>query len=374
MTILLMPSLRCNLKCRYCFERPVWLSGAADLEANLDAMIGVLKRLVKEYGRGSVCLHGGEPLTLPIDKMEYLFSTIRKLGCNPSMQTNGTLITDEHIRLFKKYNVHVGVSVDGSPTVYTLRGERREIAEKVNENLLKMRRAGVSVGVLCVLHKANATGGSLGKLCNWVEWLNSLRIGGRFLIMKDFFGEAGEYELTPDELAVAWEKLYEVLRKRRAEYNWSPFRDFILSLQGRRKDAVCWMNECDPFCTKACHVILPDGSETICDRAFHMGLLLRPDSVFTIRQKILAETDCKDCPWFPDYCVGGCPLDGEDGDWRNKSKWCPAIKRMFELISKDYPPKKPVQAKPQPPRPPIRGGHGDVPHRDFSNHLDSSFR
>ena len=368
----MMPSLRCNLKCKYCFERPVWSSAAAEIPANLDAMVGVLKRVVGEYGRGgSICLHGGEPLTLPIDELEYFFSEIRRLGCSPSIQTNGTLITDEHIQLFRKYGVHVGLSVDGPPEIHDLRGGRREIVEKVNENLLKMRGAGVSVGVLCVLHRGNATGENLDKLCEWVSWLHNLRVTGRFLIMRDFFDTSNEYELTPEELARAWEKLYLTLRKYNAEQGWSPFRDFILSLSGRRNEAVCWMNECDPFCTKACHVILPDGSETICDRAFHMGLLLRPAGELLIRQEILAATDCGGCRWFRDYCVGGCPLDGEGGDWRNKSKWCPAIMHMFELISKDYPPVKPAQqAQPQVCRP-IAGGHADIPHGDFSNHMDS---
>ena len=36
----------------------------------------------------------------------------RKYGSN-GIQTNGVLINDEHIRMFRDYKVHVGVSVDG---------------------------------------------------------------------------------------------------------------------------------------------------------------------------------------------------------------------------------------------------------------------
>ncbi|MEM2370806.1 MAG: radical SAM protein [Candidatus Bathyarchaeia archaeon] len=372
MTILVMPSLRCNLKCLYCFERPVWESSASELEANVDAIIGVVRRVVREYGGGgSVCLHGGEPLTLPIETLEYFFSAISRMGCRPSIQTNGVLITDEHIKLFRKYSVHIGVSVDGPPDIPTLRGEKKEYVAKVNENLLELRQAGVSVGVLCVLSRANATGESLDKLCRWVEWLHNLRISGRFLTMRDFFGVSSEFELSPEEMTEAWLKLYDVMDRLGEDCNWSPFRDVMLSLQGRRRDAVCWMNECDPFATRSCHVILPDGSETICDRAFHNGLLLRPDDCMDIRQKILAESDCKGCRWFGDYCVGGCPLDGVDNDWRNKSKWCMAIKALFEKMSYKYPPAKPAMETQIRVEASGMVRHGDTPHGDWSNHGDS---
>jgi len=363
MTILLMPSLSCNLRCTYCFERPVWESEVARLRCNVDAITSVLEKLVMKYGRGSVCIHGGEPLTLPISELEYLFNYIRGRGLSPSIQTNGTMITERHIELFKKYNVHVGVSVDGPPEIARLRGGDVVLLRQANDAIARMREKGVSVGVLCVLSKVNATGEALDKLCNWARWLNSIGVSGRFLTMKDFFGISEEFELTSDEMADAWEKLYYALESIGAADNWSPFHDLILSLQGRRKDAVCWLNECDPFCTQACHVILPDGTETICDRAFFMGLLLRPESSMNIRQQMLANSDCRGCRWFPDYCVGGCPLDGEGGDWRNKSKWCKAIDRMLTILSKRHPPTKPTCTGYSP-------THGDIPHGDFTDHSD----
>lgn len=362
MTILIMPSLSCNLQCKYCFERNVWSSEVSNLKHNPDAIFSVLEKIVYQYNAKHVCLHGGEPLTLPISELEYYMLKLRNMGLSISIQTNGTLITDAHINLFKKYGVYVGISIDSPPEIHTLRGDK-VASYLVNKIIHNMVKEGINVGILCVLSKVNAVGEALDNLCKWVINLSELGIEGRFLKMKDFFGITKEFELTPEEMANAWEKLYYTLRSIGAENKWSPFRDFILSLQGRRREAICWLNECDPFCTSACHVILPDATETICDRAFFMGLLIRPNTQSNIRQQILANTDCKDCKWFPDYCVGGCPLDGIDGDWRNKSKWCIAINKMFDIISKDYPPCPPIyQEIPY---------HGDVPHGDFTNHGDS---
>ncbi|MEM2365687.1 MAG: radical SAM protein [Nitrososphaerota archaeon] len=364
MTILVMPSLTCNLKCQYCFERNVWESEVSGLKHNPDAIFSLLENVVRKYNANHVCLHGGEPLTLPLNELEYYMHRIRNMGLSISIQTNGTLITKEHIKLFKKYGVHVGISVDGPPEIDTIRGSDKKINHLLDKVINEMVKEKVSVGVLCVLSKTNATGDALDRLCEWIIKLSKMGIEGRLLKMRDFFGISREFELEPDEMANAWEKIYMSLRSVGMEYKWSPFRDFILSLQGRRKEAVCWLNECDPFCTDSCHVILPDATETICDRAFFMGLIIRPNDKNNIRQQILANTDCKGCRWFPNYCVGGCPLDGIDGDWRNKSKWCPAIYRMFEIISKEYPPMRPSQQI-------LRGEHGDIPHGDFTNHGDS---
>ena len=58
-------------------------------------------------------LFGGEPLLLPVEDLEHLWAWgLAKFGSN-SVQTNGTLIDDEHVRLFKTYRVSVGISIDG---------------------------------------------------------------------------------------------------------------------------------------------------------------------------------------------------------------------------------------------------------------------
>jgi uncharacterized protein len=60
--------------------------------------------------------HGCEPLSLPISFYEEAFSTFRVYSSTPLehvFQTNATLITDDWIRFFKKYEIGIGVSVDG---------------------------------------------------------------------------------------------------------------------------------------------------------------------------------------------------------------------------------------------------------------------
>ena len=61
--------------------------------------------------------HGGEPLTCGVEHFEKLICAFQEGRCKKyithCVQTNATLINEDWISLFKKYNVNVGVSIDG---------------------------------------------------------------------------------------------------------------------------------------------------------------------------------------------------------------------------------------------------------------------
>ena len=68
---------------------------------------------VQKQLTGEFTVFGGEPLLAPIEHLEEVWKFgFERYGKN-GIQTNGTLITDQHIDLFKRYNVQIGISVDG---------------------------------------------------------------------------------------------------------------------------------------------------------------------------------------------------------------------------------------------------------------------
>ena len=75
---------------------------------------------VRDAGASELMIdfHGGEPLMVKKDRFDEMCQTF--LAATPStcevklrIQTNAILVDDEWIALFKKYNVHIGVSLDG---------------------------------------------------------------------------------------------------------------------------------------------------------------------------------------------------------------------------------------------------------------------
>ncbi|XVN43535.1 MAG: radical SAM protein [Candidatus Rickettsia vulgarisii] len=62
--------------------------------------------------------HGGEPLLYGINEFDNLCNTLisnlsSKVKLNFSVQTNGLLINEKWISIFKKYSIDLGISIDG---------------------------------------------------------------------------------------------------------------------------------------------------------------------------------------------------------------------------------------------------------------------
>jgi uncharacterized protein len=119
MTISVKATVACNLNCEYCYEKEFRKTGKLqswDIKK-------IKKAMKEEYERTgkTISLHGGEPLVLPKKDLEELFAYAKKLGGSTGLQTNGLAIDDDHIEMFKKYDVHVGISFDGPGELNRLR-------------------------------------------------------------------------------------------------------------------------------------------------------------------------------------------------------------------------------------------------------------
>ena len=123
--------VNCNITCQYCYQNPQRDAGNLTKHYDLEKM----KAAIEQEG-GSFTLFGGEPLLLPEDDLEYLWAWgLEKYGSN-GMQTNGTLINDNHIRMFKQYKVMVGISIDGPRDLNDIRWAGS--IEKTRENLIEV--------------------------------------------------------------------------------------------------------------------------------------------------------------------------------------------------------------------------------------------
>jgi uncharacterized protein len=115
--VVVQPTPFCNINCSYCYlpQRNVTTVMEQSTVTNLFKKI-----IASGWTREglTVIWHAGEPLVVPISFYETAFQCIESLRpasltIRHSIQTNGMLITPQWCDLFKKWNVGVGVSIDG---------------------------------------------------------------------------------------------------------------------------------------------------------------------------------------------------------------------------------------------------------------------
>jgi radical SAM protein with 4Fe4S-binding SPASM domain len=339
MTIIFVPTLSCNFQCTGCFESKE-LHNAPHLEYDFEGMRDALEEIWKgPYGGSSLCLHGGESTLIPKREIEKCLQYLHSKQGAVSIVTNGSQIDDYLIALFKRYNVYVTLSIDGPSELNIHRGPdptnvvaTREYNEKTKRVMGKLCDAKVPTSIICILHKDNAgSPEALDKLGAWILELKRMGISGGRLNLMYCSPDSKHLELSPLEALDAWKFLYKL--NKNEQLNWNPFREMTKNLLGFKCEP-CNFNQCDPFNTQTLS-ILPDGSVGNCDRTFARGIYLRSKSGNKSgRYQALQQTQCMNCKYWQ-ICGGACPEEGEDNDWRNKTRFCEAIYGLYQHIEND---------------------------------------
>ena len=116
----------CNLDCDYCYLPDRQLKN----RLSLDLIEPIFKNIfISPFFKNdfTVCWHAGEPLAVPISFYDSALSKINELDqefntkhyqVRQSIQTNGTLINQAWCDLFKKYQIDIGISLDGPAFIH----------------------------------------------------------------------------------------------------------------------------------------------------------------------------------------------------------------------------------------------------------------
>ena len=328
MAILVKPYLGCNENCLYCYENNC-RGKLPSFDYDIDRVLASLENVYKAHPR-EIVLHGGEPLCMPISDVEAILKKSYELSQRSGIQTNGTLLSYEHVKLFKKYNTHIGISLDGPGKLSEFRLPETE-ADEMCGRIRFLRQEGLPVSVIVVISRANAGDDErLESLKAWLKELDEIGVHGRL----NPCASEPKYDLDTERMKDVYLSLAMFLMNEGIE--WNPFPDISRRLLG--ESATCTFMGCDPFFTPSATVILNDGSISNCMRTNSDDLLLRPEGPMNIRGEILQDVPqefggCRDCRFWP-ACQGGCPAMTVDGDWRSRTVLCPMYKALFEYVER----------------------------------------
>jgi uncharacterized protein len=157
----------CNLRCKYCYYLE-----KSHLYRNAPARVmsdELLERFVQEYIQAQTMSqvlftwHGGEPLMRPLSFYRKAVALQEKYAfgrqIDNTIQTNGTLLTDEWCEFFKEHNWLVGISIDGPQEFhdeYRRTASDKPSWQKVMRGIRLLRKHGVEWNAMAVVNDFNA--------------------------------------------------------------------------------------------------------------------------------------------------------------------------------------------------------------------------
>ncbi len=343
MSIELQPlGVTCNLKCTYCYQNP--MRDAANTRPaayDLDAMFASAQAEGAGQGTG-LTVFGGEPLLLPLPELKAICERARALGAPIGLQSNGTLISEAHVALFKEFNVSVGLSIDGPDELNDSRwagsSELTQVQTRASQDALeRLCAVGLHPSLIVTLYRGNAAGATLPRLLTWVRdcYARGVRVFNFHTLEVDH-ALVESMRLTEDAAIAAAEALMD-LETQLPGARFAPWCEMRDLLCGDDTRANCIWHACDPYLTDAVRGIGPTGQRQNCGRTNKDGVAWQKiDRRGHERQLALYLTPfecggCGGCRFFF-ACKGECPGTGEGGDWRARTDHCGTLQRVFGIL------------------------------------------
>ena len=320
-TVIVKPTLDCDLHCRHCYH-PITDRSDRLLD------IGTYERMVRlvrehfEYSR--YIWHGGEPLLAPFSFYKKAFAVQKKyygkMGCDNTIQTSGSLLTQRFIEFCKSNRVNLGVSYEGGLDC----GLRPDMnVQHVDEMVDYMARKGHMFLVSATIH-----GGNVDKMDEIYEKFKGMGASLSFnpIINLGCARENPDLVLDPDiyvrnsiEIFDKW------IHDRDVKIPILPFFPYVMTVL----DGGPNISDCpQASCLGKWLCLYPNGDVYPCGKAcpedFCLGNINEVDSIQDLfdsegfRNILVGSIErrkkCKSCEIY-DYCNGGCSIDAlADGD------------------------------------------------------------
>jgi len=314
----------CNFRCIYCFRQLEYEVKTISYD-NLNAIIDYIIAYCAQNGIKDFCIQpwGGEPL-IAFDRIRHLVNRFSEANLHPlvSIETNGSLITQELAEECQRLNIRLGISIDGHELVQNMhrplasgKPSFRKMMDGVG--ILKRYVGPGGFGVVSVL-----TARSLPYLEEIIEFLAQevqVRCFKLNLIKDNPVMKASGLCLTEADVADAQTRLL----KKLLELNARGFsitelnvQEKLMNLLVRAKSNICTSRGCMGG-TKMiafdqdgrifpCDVTdyKEEAIGSVHDRQDLIKLVLESKESRDFFNRKHSE-ECDDCPFWP-FCKGGC--------------------------------------------------------------------
>ena len=319
LSVLIEPTSACNLDCRYCYKGDKF-----DKVMSLSTLETAVQKVIS-YARDNnrpllFVWHGGEPTLAGADFYREAFRYCAEHSnghkATHTLQTNGTLLTNELLDLFAEYKVSIGVSLDGPAGHHDSMRPLRNgggIHAKVIDGIMRARAKGIDVGVLMSI-----TGSNRGYIKDMFEFCRENRLTfGINPISSDLHAPHADIAVSPEDYLTACIEAYDLwFYQRDYSIQVNPGYGVTKMLLSKNRLSDCTMSE---NCQMHFISIGPEGDVYPCNRfygvkGYAFGNIVRDnldDIMNSPARKRLCERSaakiekCAVCD-ISEYCNGGC--------------------------------------------------------------------
>lgn len=159
---------RCNIRCGYCYENIVAKGSDMTTETFQKMLVSILSST--SSNKILFILHGGEPTILHTEWFDKNLSRAYEIAesyekkIEFSIQSNLINIGEDKLKIFKKYNVSIGGSLDNPDF---LSESLRPLATKALDTYNKAKALGINIGILSTINSSNLN--SMTAFCTWLS-------------------------------------------------------------------------------------------------------------------------------------------------------------------------------------------------------------
>lgn len=328
-TVILRMANACNLSCSYCYDKDNRMDTNKINEKfmeNIDKIVNYVKSFDFNDNRNfNLILHGGEPLILSdevyIAFLEKITNSIKKITI--SIQTNGTLLTQQKLKILDKYGVHIGISLDGSNEIQNKNrifkngknsfNEVKKVIDMLNNNHSRF-------GIIMTLSKNNIN--TEQEIYDFIRENNlNCNIRPAFPTKKT---EENNIIMNSNEYITFFKRLFDVwyndnTNSIKLKQITEVYEEFLKILEPNMYRGTCEnsMNCFGNFVGLDTYGNVYTCNRTYNEKEFFLGNLNQISAEEIIdkckkfcldRKKSIEESKCKECEIFK-FCYGGCPAN-----------------------------------------------------------------
>lgn len=340
-TIVVKATMRCNLRCLYCYEARLHGDAHPDENLSTGTILNFIQRCARLFTKSEILwlLHGGEPLLNGTASFDHIAGAVRDANQQHgvhfriALQTNGTLLNDEWVEAFHR-NADVfgeriiSVSIDGPEALegaVRVDGGGRTAHASIVDAIQRIGRSHLDFTTISVVGAHNVREPDV--VYNSIKALNPNFAKFIPCYNLDDNGEPEQYGIKPLAYAKFMCRIFDLwLADLPAKTDDRFVIDPILSIVSQISGApVSWCEyrteKCDNFAS-----LYPNGELWLCDAYDHelmrgeaclgniqslddetlQRAFLRPSEVCEYQPYYDGQmNECLECDVFP-VCNGGC--------------------------------------------------------------------